>query len=155
MRHISSFEELDGVMSELHDCPFDLDDANFDEKVATWTGRFYRPVSEDPSAIERTKSRRVFSRYKMPVVLASVCISGVQQVRLLDDPRIGWYTLNRIKRTSNGIRVEFCEALKIDLDLTGPIDVTYVEDPLPGKCAVYRTFLSIWTGPRIEDVASD
>ena len=150
-----SFEELDEVMSGLHDCPFDLDDARFDEQAAKWTGRFFRPVSENPSVIERTKSRFVFSRYRMPVVLASMGVSGVQQVQLVHDQGIGWYTLNRIKRTADGISIDFCEALRIDLRLTAGIDVTYVEDPLPGKRAVFRTFLSIWTGPKIEDATGD
>ena len=94
-------------------------------------------------------------RPSSPVVLASMGVSGVQQVQLVHDQGIGWYTLNRIKRTADGISIDFCEALRIDLRLTAGIDVTYVEDPLPGKRAVFRTFLSIWTGPKVEDATGD
>jgi hypothetical protein len=43
MRDISSFQELDEVMSNLHDCPFDLDRAKFNQITKTWTGIFLSP----------------------------------------------------------------------------------------------------------------
>lgn len=142
-------------MSNLHDCPFDLDEATFDEQAGTWTGKFFRPVWEDSAAIEHTRSKLVFSRCRLPVVLASVCVSGVQDVRVIHDQGIGWYTLNKIKRISAGVRIEFCEALDIDLRLISGIDVSYDEDPLPGMRAVYRYFLSIESGPEIVKVANE
>jgi len=42
--HISTVEQLDEVITDLHDCPFDLDRAIFDEATHMWTGFFLRPL---------------------------------------------------------------------------------------------------------------
>jgi hypothetical protein len=66
MREISSFDELDEVMSNLHDCPFDLTRAEFNRAAQTWTGIFLRPVWEDPRA--EHSGWWLFRSTRLPVV---------------------------------------------------------------------------------------
>ena len=150
MQRIASFEELLDVMSNLHDCPFDLDKAMVDEAAGRWIGRFLRPLWEDPGA-EHKKVDLLFSRSRLPVALGSLCFEGVTNVQVVDDQGIGRYTLNEIERAPHGVRLCFNEAMRIDLHLAGDFGATYDEQPLPGVRAIYQQFLLLQTGPTIEE----
>ena len=151
--HISSVEQLDEVMSNLHDCPFDLDRAIFNEATSTWTGLFLRPLWDDPRAEHRGFSI-LYVRSRLPVAKATLTISGVKDWTVADNARIGRYTFNEIQPIANGVRLQFNENLEIDLELVGTIDAAYEEQPLPELCAIYRQYFLWQSGPSIETVAA-
>ncbi|HEX6187714.1 MAG TPA: hypothetical protein VFZ40_06520 [Pyrinomonadaceae bacterium] len=139
-------------MSELHDCPFDLDRATFDEATHTWTGFFLRPLWDDPRVEQRRIS--IFSvRTQLPVVEATLNVGGVNKCVVADNARIGRYSFEEIQIIPNGVRLHFTEALDIDLEL-GAIDANYEEQPLPELCAIYRQCFLVQSGPFIERVAA-
>jgi hypothetical protein len=148
MQHISSLEQLDEAVSNLHDCPFDLERATFDANAKTWTGIFLRPLWDDPRAEHRGLSL-LYVRSRLPVVEATLIVSGVASQAVFDDQGIGRYSFNEIESISNGVRFRFNEALYIDLYLRGPVAATYDEQPAPGLCAIYRQYLLLQSGPRI------
>jgi hypothetical protein len=149
--HISSFEQLDEVMSELHDCPFNLDRATFDESAQTWTGFFLRPLWDDPRA-EHHGFSLLYTRSRLPVAEATLKISGVKNCVVADNARISRYSFNEIQRVANGVRLHFNEDLDVDLELT-TIAATYDEQPLPELRAVYRQYFLVQSGPFIESAA--
>ena len=151
--HISSVEKLDEVMSNLHDCPFDLDRATFDEATHTWTGLFLRPLWDDPRAEHRGFSL-IYVRSRLPVAEATLKVSGVSNCVVADKAQIGCYTFNEIQPTTKGVRLHFNEDLDIDLELGGAINATYEERPLPELCAIYRQYFLLQSGPSIERVAA-
>ena len=151
MEHISSLEQLDEIMSNLHDCPFDLERATFDVDAKTWTGIFLRPLWEDPRA-EHWGFPLLFVRSRLPVTEASLTVAGVSAVQIIDDQGIGTYDFNELERAPDGVRLCFNQALRIDLNLAGSIDATYDEKLLPGVRATYRQFLLVQSGPKIEQV---
>jgi hypothetical protein len=106
--HISSVEQLHGVMSNLHDCPFDLDRATFDEATHIWTGLFLRPLWDDPRAEHRGFSI-LYVRSRLPVAEATLTISGVSTCTVVDNARIGNYSFNEIDPIANGVRLHFNE----------------------------------------------
>lgn len=150
--HISSVEQLDEVMSELHDCPFDLDRALFNEATHTWTGFFLRPLWDDPRAEHRGFSI-LYVRSQLPVAEVTLHFLGVSKCAVADNARIGRYTFNQVEPAANGLRLHFNENLDIDLELAA-IDITYDERPLPEVRAIYRQYLLMQSGPRIETVAA-
>ena len=139
-------------MSELHDCPFELDRATFDIDTRTWTGFFLRPLWDDPRAEHRGFSI-LYVRSRLPVAEATLRVSGVGNCVVADNARIGRYTFNEIEPASNGVRLHFNENLDIDLELDG-LDATYEERPLPELCAIYRQYFLVQSGPSIETVAA-
>ena len=148
---ISSLEQLDDVMSNLHDCPFDLDRAVFDTTTETWRGIFLRPLWDDP----RAKHRGFFLLYlhsQLPVVEAALTISGVKEHSVVYDQGIGRYTFNEVEQIPDGVRLSFNETLYIDLNLSGGVSATYDEQPLPDLCAIYTQLFLVQSGPRIEPV---
>ena len=150
--HISSIEQLDEVMSNLHDCPFDLDRASFDETTQTWTGFFLRPLWDDPRAEHRRIA--IWSvRTQLPVVEVTLNISGVSKCVVADNAGIGLFSFNQIEPITNGVRLQFNENLDIDLELK-TIDGTYDERPVPELCAIYRQCFLVQSGPFIERVAA-
>ncbi len=149
--HISSVEQLHAVMTELHDCPFALDRAAFDEVRHTWTGFFLRPLWDDPRAEHRGFSI-LYVHSRLPVAEATLKVSGVVKCVVADLARIGRYSFNQIEPTANGVRLHFNENLDIDLELP-VIDATYEERPVPGLCAIYRQYFLLQSGPSIEMVA--
>ena len=149
---ISSVEQLDEVMSELHDCPFDLDRAVFDASTGTWTGFFLRPLWDDPRAQHRGFSI-LYVRSQLPVAEVTLQLSGVRNCDVADNARIGRYTFNQIEPRANGVRLHFNEELDIDLELNA-VDANYDERPLPELCAVYRQYFLVQSGPSIETVAA-
>jgi hypothetical protein len=151
MCHISSFEELNEVMSNLHDCPFDLDPAKFNGITKTWTGVFLRPAWEDPRAEHRGLSL-LYVRSRLPVVEATLTLSGVMDQSIVDDQGIGQYSFNEIQRIGNDVRLRYNEAMYVDLYLAGSLIATYNEEPLPGICAIYRQYFLLQTGPKFEQV---
>jgi hypothetical protein len=151
MLQISSFEQLDEVTSNLHDCPFDFDRAVFDATSETWCGIFLRPLWDDP----RAKHRGLFLLYfhsRLPVVEATLTIAGVKNYSVIDDQGIGRYSVSEVERIPNGVRLSFNQALQIDFDLAGSISATYDEQPVSGICAIYRQYLLMQTGPEIRRV---
>jgi hypothetical protein len=150
--HISSIEQLDEVMSELHDCPFELNGARFDVETHTWTGLFLRPLWDDPRAEHRGVSI-LYVRSRLPVAEVTLRFSRVSNCVVADDARVGRHTFNEIERVSNGVRLLFNENLDIDLELDG-LDATYEERPLPELCAIYRQYFLVQSGPSIETVAA-
>ena len=151
--HISSFEQLDEVMTELHDCPFDLDRAVFDEATQTWTGFFLRPLWDDPRA-EHRGLPILYVRTQLPVVEATLKLSGVRNWLVADNARIGRYSFNQIEPITNGIRLHFNEYLDIDLDLSSSVDADYDERSMPELRAIYRQFFLLQCGPSIKTVAA-
>jgi hypothetical protein len=149
--HISTFKQLYKVMIELHDCPFELDRAAFDEVSHTWTGYFLRPLWDDPRAEHRGFSL-LYLHSRLPVAEATVKVSGVVKCVVADNARIGRYSFNQIERTANGVRFHFNENLDIDLKIE-VIDATYEERPVPELCAIYRQYFLVQSGPSIEMVA--
>jgi len=152
-RIISSFEEFAEAMSNLHDCPFDLDKAAFDKQAGTWIGKFYRPLWEDQGDSKGIKF--LFWRWELPVVHAIVTVARVRDVQVMDDQDIERYTLNEIERTPDGIRIRSNEAMFIDIHLAEGIEATYDEQPLPGARAIYRGFFLVESGPKIEGAGLD
>ncbi|SRR6266567_8619833 len=150
--HISSIAQLDEVMSELHDCPFDLDRATFDAATHIWTGVFLRPLWDDPRAKHRGFSI-LYVRSQLPVAEVTLNVSGVDKCVVADNARIGRYTFNEIEPVSNGLRFHFNENLDIDFELDA-IDATYEERPVPELCAIYRQYFLLQSGPSIETVAA-
>jgi hypothetical protein len=151
MLQISSFEQLDEVMANLHDCPFDLDRAVFDATSETWRGIFLRPLWDDP----RAKHRGIFLLYshsRLPVVEATLTIAGVKKHSVVDDQGIVRYSVSEVEQIPNGVRLSFNEALHIDFDLAGSISATYDEQPVSGICAIYRQYFLMQTGPEITRV---
>ncbi len=150
--HISSVEQIDEVMSDLHDCPFDLDRATFDKATETWTGFFLRPLWDDPRAEHRGFSI-LYVRSQLPVVEVTLSFSGVSKCVVADNARIGRYSFNQIEPIANGVRLQFNENLDINLELNA-VDATYDERPLPELCAIYRQYFLVQSGPSIETVAA-
>ncbi len=151
--HISSVKQLDEVMSDLHDCPFDLDRAIFDESTQTWTGFFLRPLWDDPRAEHRGFSI-LYVRSRLPVAEATLKISDVRACKVVDNAQIGTYSFNQIELITNGVRFDFNENLNIDFELGVSINATYEETPLPELCAIYRQYFLVQSGPSIETVAA-
>jgi hypothetical protein len=150
--HIASIEQLDEVMTELHDCPFDLDRAMFHEATHTWKGFFLRPLWDDPRAEHRGFSI-LYVRSRLPVAEATLKVTGVSKCLVADNARIGRYTFNQVETIANGVRFHFNENLDIDLEIDA-IDATYEERPLPELCAIYRQYFLLQSGPSIETVAA-
>jgi hypothetical protein len=151
MRDLISFDQLAEVMSALHDCPFDLDRAVFSEETLKWTGTFFRPRWDDPAA-EHAGWALVYGRSRLPVAEAFVGVANVAATSVLDDVGIGRYNFNQVERTRDGIRLCFNEAMRIELRLAGPVHATYEERVSSRLRAVYRQFLLVQSGPRIEEV---
>lgn len=149
---ISSFEQLYKVMSNLHDCPFDLDRAVFDATTETWRGIFLRPLWDDPRAKHRGFSL-LYLHSQLPVVEAALTIAGVKQHSVVDDQGIGRYTFNGLEQIPDGMRLSFNEALYIDLRLGGGVSATYDEQPLPDFCAIYTQLFLVQSGPKLERLA--
>jgi hypothetical protein len=152
MISISSFDELDGLLSRLHDCPFDLDKARFDRAAGTWTGTFFGPLWEKP-AIESRRSYLIVAREQLPVAQALLVVMGVHGVQIIDDQGIGRYSLNYVERTDEGVCLRFNEVMRVNLQLKGEIEATYEEQVLPGTSATYRSFLIVQCGPTIEPLS--
>ena len=156
--HVTSFEECYELMSNLHDCPFDLEEAIFDNSISQWTGKFLRPLWESPE-VERDEQKLILSRFltterlRVPAAKAVVRVHGVAQVQIVSDQGIRLYTFNELKATNVGIRLDFCEAMRIELDLANRVDVTYDEAHFPSVRLAYTNFpFGSQTGPRVEDV---
>lgn len=150
---ISSVEQLAEVMTNLHDCPFDLDRAIFDEVTHTWTGFFLRPLWDDPCAEHRGFSI-FYVRSQLPVAEAVLTVSGVNSCEVADEAQIGRYSFNDIEPTADGVRLHFNENLDIDLQLGGVIDANYEERAVPELRAIYRQVLLVQSGPKIETVGA-
>ena len=151
MLQISSFAQLDEVISNLHDCPFDLDRAVFDATTGTWCGTFLRPLWDDPRARHRGLTF-LYLHSELPVVEAILTIVNVKNYSVNDDQGIGRYSVSEVEQIQNGVRLSLNEAMYIDFDLAGSIAATYDEQPVSGIRAIYRQFFLIQSGPEITRV---
>jgi len=149
MARLTTFEQLNETMSQLHDCSMDLDKAVFDRAAHEWRGTFLRPLWESPAAIHERRALIIVDS-RMPVAEGILCFRHVTDVRVLNDQRIGIYTLNKAKRRAGGLCLCFNEALELEILFEDILDATYDERPLPGYTAVYRQYLFAQTGPEIE-----
>ncbi len=149
MARLTTFEGLNEVMSQLHDCPIDLDQAVFDRAAHEWRGTFLRPLWEGPGAVHRRRALIIVDS-RLPIAEGALCFRQVTDVRILHDQGIGTYTLNKVGRLAGGLRVSFNQALELEILFEGALDATYDERPLPGYTAVYRQYLFAQTGPEIE-----
>jgi len=148
VRTLSTFEELDEVMTNLHDCAFDLTRAHFAGDAHTWTGVFLRPVWEDSRA-EHT-GWWLWGSTRLPVVEATVALTGVMNETVNDEEGIENYGFIEVIRLPSGVRFRFAEHLAIDLQLSDVVSGRYDERPQPEVVAVYRQRLLVQTGPLIE-----
>lgn len=153
MDHVSTFEKLDQFMTKLHDCPFDFDRTRFDKTSGMWSGKFLRPLWDDARA-EHRGLPLLYLKTRLPVAEVSLTVAHVENVEVIEDQGIGLYTFNEIERASSGLRLLFNQAMQIHLQLSGPTEATYDEQPLPGRWAVYRQFLLVQSGPEIDGVRS-
>jgi hypothetical protein len=149
MSRLTTFERLNEVVSQLHDCPIDLDKAVFDRAAHEWRGTFLRPLWESPGAVHKRRALIIVDS-RLPIAEGALCFRQVTDVRILNDQGIGTYTLNKAKRMAGGLRFSFNEALELEILFEGVLDATYDERPLPGYTAVYRQYLFAQTGPEIE-----
>jgi len=149
MSRLTTFERLNEVVSQLHDCPIDLDKAVFDRAAHEWRGTFLRPLWESPGAVHKRRALIIVDS-RLPIAEGALCFRQVTDVRILNDQGIGTYTLNKAKRMAGGLRFSFNEALELEILFEGVLDGIYDERPLPGYTAVYRQYLFAQTGPEIE-----
>jgi len=147
--HISTFEELGDFLTKLHDCPFDFERTSFDKVSEIWSGIFLRPLWEDARAEHRGLPLLYF-RTRLPVAEVTLTVARVLSVEVIEDQGIGLYTFNEIERAPSGLRLLFNQAMQINLQLSGPIEATYEEQPLHDRWAVYRQFMLVQSGPEIE-----
>ena len=136
-------------MSNLHDCPFYVDRASYDETAGMWSGIFIRPLWDDPRA-QHHGVPLLYLRSRLPVAEAALTIAGVRSLEVVADQGIGKYTFNELERTAGGLRLRFNEALCLNLELSGTLGATYDERPLPDYGAIYRQLFLVQTGPIIE-----
>jgi hypothetical protein len=149
MIDLTSLGAISERLDSLHDCPFDLDQAQFDMQTHEWLGRFLRPLWDGPDAQHRRRAFLVLES-QLPVVEARLCLRAVTEVRIIDDQGIGRYTFNRVKRIKGGLQLVFNEELKIDVALSGEPAGTYEEVPVADIHAVYRQVLFIQSGPTLQ-----
>jgi hypothetical protein len=148
MLQISSFEGFDEVISNLHDCPFDLDRVVFDAATETWRGTFLRPLWDDPRAQHRGLIF-LYLQSQLPVAEATLTIVNVKNYSVVDAQGIGRYSVTGIGKIPNGVRLSFNEALHIDFDLGESISATYEERVVADIRAIYRQYFLMQTGPKI------
>lgn len=146
---LAQFGDISERLEELHDCPFDLDQAQFDAEAQEWEGRFLRPVWEGPDVRLRRRALLLAER-RVPVVEARLRFHSVFLVQILDDQRIGRYTFNRVARSGNGLRLQFNEGMQIELAFRGEPTASYEEVPAVGIRAVYRDMPFLHSGPTLE-----
>lgn len=150
-REIDSFAELADTMTALHDCPFDLDRSMFRESSKSWTGVFLRPLWDDPRA-ENKGLPFVYERIRLPVAEATVKVTDVCDVAVVEDQGIGRYTFNEVQLEANGVCLCFNEQMRIDLRVSGQLHATYEERDSPTLRAVYRESFLVQSGPSIEEL---
>ena len=78
-----AFEQLDDVMTKLHDCPFDFDSSSFDKESAAWSGIFLRPLWEDPRA-EHSGLPLLYVKTRLPVAEVTLTVEGVEKVEVIE-----------------------------------------------------------------------
>jgi hypothetical protein len=141
-------EQLDEVMTNLHDCPFDLDRAIFDavphlDRLLP-SSALGRPSRRTPGLLDILRSEPVACDR------SSSHGFGVNNCVVADKAQIGRYSFNEIEPTANGLLLHFNENLDIDLELSHVIDANYEEHLVPELRAIYRQVLLVQSGPKIE-----
>lgn len=93
---------------------------------------------------------RLYGSTRLPVVEATLSLTGVIAQTVTDEEGIDIYGLIEVKRLPSGVRLRFAEHLAIDLELTGSVAGTYDEKPLRNLVAVYRQRFLLQSGPHLE-----
>jgi hypothetical protein len=145
---LAGFADVARQLEALHDCPFDLDQAQYDSETHEWQAAFLRPVWDDPG-VERQRRALVVLEHRVPVVEARLLVRSVSQIQILDDQRIGRYTFNRVVSTATGLRLEFNERMRVELTVVGHPAGSYEEVEVVGIRAVYREVLFVQSGPSL------
>ena len=96
----------------LHDAEFDLEAAEFEEKIGCWTGRFAREFFEDPALI-KVRHRFVFTKFTFPLIGSILRLEGVESCEVTDNSRIRWYTFNECRPSGDLYRFIFCQDMEI------------------------------------------
>jgi len=146
---LANLSAISERLNSLHDCPFDLDQAQLNCETHEWLGVFLRPVWDAPEAQHRRRAFLILES-QLPVVEARLRLRMVNAVRLVDDQRIGQYSFNRVERIKGGAQLIFNERLKIELAFNGEPAATYEEVPVADIRAVYRQILLVQTGPALQ-----
>lgn len=94
---LANLSAISERLNSLHDCPFDLDQAQLNCETREWLGVFLRPVWDAPEAQHRRRAFLILES-QLPVVEARLRLRMVNAVRLVDDQRIGQYSFNRVER---------------------------------------------------------
>lgn len=149
MKQTFEFEALQAALAEVHDCPFELDQAKFDLKRGEWHGKFLLPVWDSPVAAHIRRWLFIVES-RLPIVERNVFISGVTACRVRDEARMGCYTFTWAHRTQQGLQLEFNEGLEIELDVNAPINGGIDDEAVSDRIAVYRQYFIVQTGPHIE-----
>jgi hypothetical protein len=137
-------------LESLHDCPFDLAQARFDDDTHAWSGRFLRPVWDGAEAQHRRRAWVTWES-RLPVMEVRVSIHQAARVRVLEDQGIRLYTFTGARRIgSGGLRLDFNERLKIEIASEHELTATAEEVAVTGIRAVYRQWLFVQTGPALE-----
>jgi len=144
---INSFQELVDCMNELHDYPFTLSEATFDNSQKVWKGIFLRPMLESEDRVVH-KGSFIYGKTECPVAKATLTISSVSNIEVIDDQGIDRYSFNGVQSTDKGFRLEFNEAMMIEFEVE-TIMATYSESELSDKTAVFKNLLIIESGPEI------
>ncbi len=142
------FGAISERLESLHDCPFDLGQAQFDAESHQWLGRFLRPVWEAPEAQHRRRAILIMES-RLPVVEVRLRLRAITTVRIVDDQGIGRYTFNRVERIKGGLQLVFNERLKVEMTIEGEPTATYEEAAMVDIWAEYRQVLLVQTGPTL------
>ena len=148
MSQLTTFEALKEVMSQLHDCPIDLDKAVFDRAAHEWRGTFLRPLWESPGALHKRRALLILES-RLPIAEGALCFRHVTEVRVVNDQGIGTYTLNRGERLTGGVRLSFNQALQLEILFGGVLDATYDERPSPDTRLSTENTCSGRLGPKL------
>ncbi|HMS11072.1 MAG TPA: hypothetical protein PKE66_16410, partial [Pyrinomonadaceae bacterium] len=89
-RQISCFQELSDCMDGLHDYPFTLSEATFDDRQKLWKGIFLRPMLETEDRVIH-KGSFIYGMTECPVAEVTLIIGSVSNIKVIDDQGIDTY----------------------------------------------------------------
>ena len=147
--HVDDRDELRTQLSLVHDCPFVLEESEYDDRTQVWRGTFYRPLWGS-GAVESRRRFLLFRRYRVPLAAVTLEIRRVNTCTITHNSRIGAFTFNRVKTSDAGVVLCFNEAMEISFTLPDGLDaeLDIAEDPC--CVGVGSSFLGVDTGPNPE-----
>ena len=148
---LANLDVISERLDLLHDCPFDLDQAQFDRGTHEWLGRFLRPVWDGPEVQHRRRALLIWES-RLPVVEARLRLQAVTEMRIVGDQGIGRYSFNRVERMQGGLKILFNEGMKIVMAFNGEPTGSYEEVFIADIHAIYRQMLLVQTGPALQFV---